>query len=47
MGTIIVGKIESGHIKKNQSVLLMPNKVTERVVIGKGIGKINRPSALV
>ncbi|CAO3594177.1 unnamed protein product [Absidia cylindrospora] len=30
MGTIIVGKIESGHIKKNQSVLLMPNKrVTE------------------
>ncbi|SAL98092.1 hypothetical protein [Absidia glauca] len=26
MGTIIVGKIESGHIKKNQSVLLMPNK---------------------
>ncbi|ORZ24169.1 P-loop containing nucleoside triphosphate hydrolase protein [Absidia repens] len=30
MGTIIVGKIESGHIKKNQAVLLMPNKrVTE------------------
>ncbi|KAI9307525.1 P-loop containing nucleoside triphosphate hydrolase protein [Cunninghamella echinulata] len=26
MGTIIVGKIESGHIKKNQAVLLMPNK---------------------
>ncbi|CAO3647378.1 unnamed protein product [Cunninghamella blakesleeana] len=26
MGTIIVGKIESGHIKKNQPVLLMPNK---------------------
>ncbi|ORZ21546.1 P-loop containing nucleoside triphosphate hydrolase protein [Absidia repens] len=26
MGTIIVGKIESGHIKKGQTVLLMPNK---------------------
>ncbi|KAI8097641.1 P-loop containing nucleoside triphosphate hydrolase protein [Halteromyces radiatus] len=26
MGTIVVGKIESGHIKKNQTVLLMPNK---------------------
>ncbi|KAI9270420.1 P-loop containing nucleoside triphosphate hydrolase protein [Phascolomyces articulosus] len=26
MGTIIVGKIESGHIKKNQSIMLMPNK---------------------
>ncbi|KAI8341454.1 P-loop containing nucleoside triphosphate hydrolase protein [Chlamydoabsidia padenii] len=30
MGTIVVGKIESGHIKKNQTVFLMPNKrVTE------------------
>ncbi|CDH51705.1 eukaryotic polypeptide chain release factor 3 [Lichtheimia corymbifera JMRC:FSU:9682] len=26
MGTIIVGKIESGHIKKNQTYMLMPNK---------------------
>ncbi|KAI7867560.1 P-loop containing nucleoside triphosphate hydrolase protein [Spinellus fusiger] len=26
MGTIIVGKIESGSIKKGQSVMLMPNK---------------------
>lgn len=27
MGTIVVGKIEAGHIKKGQSLLLMPNKV--------------------
>ncbi|KAI9488110.1 P-loop containing nucleoside triphosphate hydrolase protein, partial [Zychaea mexicana] len=26
MGTIVVGKIEFGHIKKNQSIMLMPNK---------------------
>ncbi|EIW61427.1 eukaryotic polypeptide chain release factor 3 [Trametes versicolor FP-101664 SS1] len=26
MGTIIVGKIESGHIRKGDSLLLMPNK---------------------
>ncbi|KAI8970711.1 P-loop containing nucleoside triphosphate hydrolase protein [Pilobolus umbonatus] len=26
MGTIVVGKVESGHIKKGQSILLMPNK---------------------
>lgn len=28
MGTIIVGKIESGHIKKNKTYMLMPNKVS-------------------
>jgi len=27
MGTIAVGKIESGKIKKGQSVIIMPNKV--------------------
>ncbi|KAI8878977.1 hypothetical protein K501DRAFT_297315 [Backusella circina FSU 941] len=26
MGTIVVGKIESGHVKKGQTVYLMPNK---------------------
>ena len=26
MGTIIVGKIESGHIRKGDSLILMPNK---------------------
>lgn len=26
MGTIVVGKIESGHLRKNDSLLLMPNK---------------------
>jgi peptide chain release factor subunit 3 len=27
MGTVVVGKVESGHVKKGQSLLLMPNKV--------------------
>ncbi|KAF0454403.1 P-loop containing nucleoside triphosphate hydrolase protein [Gigaspora margarita] len=31
MGTIVVGKIESGTIKKGQSVLIMPNKRTVEV----------------
>ncbi|CCC68405.1 hypothetical protein NCAS_0B03210 [Naumovozyma castellii] len=31
MGTIVEGKIESGHIKKGQSTLMMPNKVTVEI----------------
>lgn len=31
MGTIIVGKIESGHIRKGDSLLLMPNKSSVEV----------------
>jgi peptide chain release factor subunit 3 len=31
MGTIIVGKIESGHIRKGDSLILMPNKVPVEV----------------
>jgi peptide chain release factor subunit 3 len=27
MGTIVVGKIESGHLRKGDNLLLMPNKV--------------------
>jgi hypothetical protein len=27
MGTIVVGKIESGKVSKGQSVIIMPNKV--------------------
>lgn len=27
MGTIVVGKVESGKVKKGQSIMLMPNKV--------------------
>ncbi|CCH58220.1 hypothetical protein TBLA_0A04250 [Henningerozyma blattae CBS 6284] len=27
MGTVVEGKIESGHIKKGQSTLMMPNKI--------------------
>lgn len=26
MGTVVTGKIESGRVKKGQSVILMPNK---------------------
>ncbi|KAF9569077.1 hypothetical protein CPC08DRAFT_739482 [Agrocybe pediades] len=31
MGTVIVGKIESGHIRKGDSLILMPNKVPVEV----------------
>ncbi|KAA1477307.1 hypothetical protein DENSPDRAFT_844523 [Dentipellis sp. KUC8613] len=31
LGTIAVGKIESGHIRKGDTLLLMPNKVTVEV----------------
>lgn len=32
MGTVVEGKIESGHIKKGGSLLLMPNKVNVEVL---------------
>lgn len=32
MGTIVEGKIESGHVKKNQSLILMPIKVNVEVI---------------
>ena len=32
LGTVVEGKIESGHIKKNESLLLMPNKTSVEVV---------------
>ncbi|KAF9481964.1 eukaryotic polypeptide chain release factor 3 [Pholiota conissans] len=31
MGTVVVGKIESGHIRKGDSLILMPNKVPVEV----------------
>ncbi|KAH9483051.1 translation termination factor GTPase eRF3 [Psilocybe cubensis] len=31
MGTVIVGKIESGHIRKGDSLIMMPNKVPVEV----------------
>ena len=27
MGTIVLGKVESGQVSKGQSLMLMPNKV--------------------
>ncbi|RLV90628.1 Eukaryotic peptide chain release factor GTP-binding subunit [Spathaspora sp. JA1] len=32
MGTVVEGKIESGHIKKNGNLLLMPNKTSVEVL---------------
>lgn len=29
MGCVVVGKVESGHVKKGQNLLLMPNKVRQ------------------
>ena len=31
MGTIILGKLESGTIRKGQSLTLMPNKVRRKI----------------
>jgi peptide chain release factor subunit 3 len=31
MGTIVVGKIESGHLRKGDALILMPNKVSVEV----------------
>ncbi|TEB36783.1 hypothetical protein FA13DRAFT_1762080 [Coprinellus micaceus] len=31
MGTIVVGKVESGHLSKGESLILMPNKVEVKV----------------
>jgi translation elongation factor EF-1alpha len=28
MGTVVVGKVESGYVKKGQGLYLMPNKVS-------------------
>lgn len=32
MGTVVEGKIESGHVKKNDNLLMMPNKTSIEVV---------------
>lgn len=28
MGTVVMGKVESGEMKKGQSLILMPNRVS-------------------
>jgi peptide chain release factor subunit 3 len=34
MGTVVMGKVESGEAKKGQSLLLMPNRVSKgRILI--------------
>lgn len=33
MGTIVVGKVEAGHIKKGQQVVIMPNKVKHLEIV--------------
>jgi peptide chain release factor subunit 3 len=32
MGTMVMGKIESGRVKKGDTVLVMPNKVSSQVL---------------
>lgn len=29
MGTVVMGKVESGEMKKGQSLILMPNRVSD------------------
>lgn len=31
MGTVVMGKVEAGEAKKGQSLLLMPNRVSNRL----------------
>jgi len=35
MGTMVMGKIESGRVKKGDTVLVMPNKVSSRVLANR------------
>ena len=37
MGTVVVGKIESGRLRKNDTLLLMPNKVSKGLLPGKSV----------
>ena len=32
MGTIVIGKVESGCCKKGETLLIMPNKVTNMMI---------------
>ena len=38
MGTMVMGKIESGRVKKGDTVLVMPNKVSAQVLENREIG---------
>lgn len=44
MGTLVMGKLESGAVTKGLSLLLMPNRVSE---ICAGIGRERRMSVCV
>lgn len=33
MGTVVIGKLESGSIAKSQNVLVMPNKVCINLIL--------------
>jgi peptide chain release factor subunit 3 len=32
MGTVVLGKVESGRVRKGQTVMLMPNKKTTEII---------------
>lgn len=35
MGTVVMGKVESGECKKGQSLMIMPNRVSSLILIFK------------
>ena len=37
MGTIVIGKVESGCCKKGESLLIMPNKVTDNLLVNMSL----------
>ena len=37
MGTIVIGKVESGCCKKGESLLIMPNKVTDILLVNMSL----------
>ena len=37
MGTIVIGKVESGCCKKGETLLIMPNKVSPQSLTGENI----------
>lgn len=47
MGTVIVGKVESGRLRKNDALLLMPNKVRSRIAFASSMVSPISPRALL
>lgn len=43
MGTVVVGKIESGRMRKGDTLVLMPNKVSEGFPVRAKIAILKSP----